>query len=247
MLPNAAGQTPTEMDLLPAYGVASFERGWVTPGWQTSRAGTPFAGVAVGFSGLVASAGNTPGRIDIANLVARFRTGLVARAPPAATASYVGLDATTQGNYGGAYGADGLDLAADASTAPAYAALAPVAAPARTWDAGSLGPQAPQRAAGAGRVAAAWYDATGFAIDLNLADGAAHRVSLYALDYDGQGRSERVDVLDAATGATLDSRTISGFAGGQYLSWRLSGHVLLRVANLGPGNAALSGIFFDKA
>jgi hypothetical protein len=30
-------------------------------------------------------------------------------------------------------------------------------------------------------------------------------------------------VIDAATGTVLDSRTVSGFQGGKYLSWNLSG------------------------
>ena len=33
----------------------------------------------------------------------------------------------------------------------------------------------------------------------------------------GGARAERIDVLDAATGAVLDTRTISNFSKGQYL------------------------------
>ena len=159
----------------------------------------------------------------------------------------MGADAATRGDWKGTYGADGVDIQADANTAPSYATVAPVAAPTWTWDAGPLGPQALQRATAAGRVAATWYDFSAFKFDLNLVDGKAHKVSLYALDYDGLGRSERIDVLDAAGGAVLDSRTISGFAGGQYLSWKLSGHVVLRVTNLAGTNAVVSGLFFDPA
>ena len=56
-------------------------------------------------------------------------------------------------------------------------------------------------------------------MDINLTDGQSHRVSIYALDWDLSGRSERVDVVDPSTGTVLDSRTIPSFTGGVYLSW----------------------------
>jgi len=40
-------------------------------------------------------------------------------------------------------------------------------------------------------------------------------VALYLLDWDGQGRSERVDVLDAATGQVYSSQVVSEFGSGQ--------------------------------
>src|SRR5207248_1594584 len=82
-------------------------------------------------------------------------------------------------------------------------------------------------------------------VDVNLTDGQSHRLALYALDWDRLGRSERVDVLDASSGAVLDTRTLSSFGGGQYLVWNLSGHVQLRLTNLAGQNAVLSGLFFD--
>jgi len=171
-----------------------------------------------------------------------------ALAPPAATATatYVSADVATQGNWKGVYGANGVDLNADANTIPAYASLAPINAASYTWDGNSTAVQSLQRA-GIGRVAATWYSFAGYTLDLNLTDANAHKVSLYALDYDRNNRSERIDVLDAATGTVLDTRSISGFAGGQYLSWKLSGHVLLRVTNTGPSNAVISGVFFDPS
>jgi hypothetical protein len=51
--------------------------------------------------------------------------------------------------------------------------------------------------------------------------------------------------LDAATGAILDTRTVSGFQGGEYLTWDLSGHVQLRITYLAGYNAVLSGLFFE--
>ena len=81
-------------------------------------------------------------------------------------------------------------------------------------------------------------------IDVNLADGNTHQVALYFLDWDYLGRAERVDVLDASSNAVLDTQTISGFQGGQYLVWNLKGHVTLKITLTGGLNAVVSGLFF---
>ena len=170
----------------------------------------------------------------------------VVAAPPPSPVAFLGTDTTTQGNWKGVYGADGADVIGDSMATPAYAALTPVGQSSWTWDGAPTATQAPQRA-GTGRVAATWYADSSYTMDLNLTDGAAHKVSLYALDYDRIGRSERIDILDPATGALLDSQNVSSFVGGQYLSWKLKGHVQIRVTNTGSRNAVLSGVYFDPA
>ena len=74
-----------------------------------------------------------------------------------------------------------------------------------------------------------------FNISLNLTAGQSHEVSLYAVDWDNRGRSERIDVLDAASGRSLNSETLSSFSGGEYLSWTLSGNVKLEIHAAGGG------------
>jgi len=71
-------------------------------------------------------------------------------------------------------------------------------------------------------------------------------MALYLLDWDRQNRVENVTVLDAATGAVLDSHTVSAFANGEYLIWQIRGQVVVRVTNE-PGslNAVVSGLFFS--
>ena len=81
--------------------------------------------------------------------------------------------------------------------------------------------------------------------DLNLTDGKVHEVSLYAADWDNKGRSEQVQIIDAATGTVLDTETLSSFTGGEYLSWNVSGNVVIKVTNLNPkANAVVNGLFF---
>jgi hypothetical protein len=42
----------------------------------------------------------------------------------------------------------------------------------------------------------------------------------------------------------LDTRTASSFHNGTYLTWNVSGHVILRFASLRGANAVVSGLFF---
>jgi hypothetical protein len=70
-------------------------------------------------------------------------------------------------------------------------------------------------------------------------------VALYSVDWDGWGRSYRVDVLDGGTGALLDTRTVEQFQNGRYLVWTVTGHVTFRVSNTGTPNAVVNGLFFD--
>ena len=80
--------------------------------------------------------------------------------------------------------------------------------------------------------------------NLNLTDGNVHEVTLYADDWDNKGRSEEIQVIDATTGKVLDTEAIGSFQGGKYLSWNLSGNVVIKVTNLGNANALVNGLFF---
>ena len=65
------------------------------------------------------------------------------------------------------------------------------------------------------RVAAVWYSATSFTVDVNLADGQTHDLELYFDDWDNKGRAEQVQISDAGTGTVLDTETISSFTIGR--------------------------------
>ena len=86
-----------------------------------------------------------------------------------------------------------------------------------------------------------------FTVNVNLTDGQTHQIALYFLDWDSAGRSEQVTALNAATGAVLDSRTVSSFSSGEYLVWDISGNVSFQINCLAGPNAVLSGMFFDSA
>ena len=181
----------------------------------------------------------TSGSIDAIQLSAPTATA------PTATASFLGVDTTTQGNWRGVYGRDGYVVVADASALPSYATVLPMNHRVWTWDAAPTSTRALQRAGGAGRIAATWYSRQGFAVEVNLSDGQPHQVALYAVDWDSGGRAERIDVVDVATGTVLDSQLGSVLAGGQYEVWRVRGRVRFDVVRLAGSNAVVGAVFLD--
>ena len=102
-----------------------------------------------------------------------------------------------------------------------------------------------QNPSGSGRIAAAWYSSTSFTINVNLTDGQAHDIALYAVDWDSHGRSEKIQITNASTGAVLDTETLSSFVNGIYEVWTISGDVKITISRLAGSNALLNGLFFD--
>jgi uncharacterized protein (DUF2141 family) len=174
-------------------------------------------------------------------------------AATAATASYIDTDGTTQGSWTGVYGADGYNVINDVANYPSYATVAARGNMNYTWSNPTSDPRALQNAGSTGRIAACWYSpnltaGSSYTVDVNLTDQNAHKVAVYMLNWDNCGRSQTVQVVDANSNAVLDSRTVSSFSGGQYLVWKLSGHVLIQVTNNVAGsNAVISGLFFSPA
>ena len=56
-----------------------------------------------------------------------------------------------------------------------------------------------------------------------------------------------MQISNAATGAVLDTETISSFSSGVYLEWAVSGNVLITITRQAGANAVLSGLFLDPA
>jgi hypothetical protein len=170
-------------------------------------------------------------------------------ASPTATvaATFTGVDTSTLGNWQGVYGRQGYLIPGDAQQPPATIQVTLSGQSGYIWAASSADSRALQKASTPGdRIAACWYTPTSFTIAVDLTDGQPHQMALYLLDWDRLGRVENVTVLDAATGAVLDTRSISAFANGEYLVWQVRGNVVVRVTNeAGSLNAVVSGLFFS--
>jgi hypothetical protein len=164
------------------------------------------------------------------------------------SAAFVRADTATHGYWKGVYGADGSLIANDSSHLPAYAALSAGAAALYTWSGSTADPRALLKYASASdRIASTYYNYPGFSLDLSLLDGQPHQVAFYVLDWDNGGRTQTITIVDASSGALLDSRSAAGFQGGQYFVWTIAGHVQVQFKQVSGQNAVVSGIFFDTS
>jgi RHS repeat-associated protein len=178
----------------------------------------------------------------------------VGGSPPQGTtsATFLKLDTTTQGNWKGKYGSEGYAVVNDSTNYPAYAQVSLTGHNVYTWAASTTDVRALQKATvgSTDRIAATVYSSTEFTFDLNLTDGQAHQVAFYCLDWDyNDVRAQKVEIIDAASGAVLDSRNMSAYRNGQYAVWNLRGYVKIKFTYTGPAglNAVASGVFFDKS
>lgn len=166
---------------------------------------------------------------------------------PAASVSFVNVDKTTKGGWKSVYGGDGYNTVGDVMNYPGYVQVNVSGSSSATWAASTTDVRALQKTSGSDRVAARWESSSSFTIDVNLTDGQTHRVAIYGLDWDGNNRSQRVDVIDWATNNLVDTRTISQFNGGQYLVWNIRGRVKIVVTKTGAKTAVISGLYFGSA
>jgi hypothetical protein len=164
-----------------------------------------------------------------------------------ASATFVKSDATTQGTWKGVYGADGAQVMGDSAALPGYVQITPAGKTDWTWEYSTADVRAPQRISANDRIASVWYQDGSFTVDLNFTDGQTHRTAMYFVDWDLSGRTQTVEVLDAGSGAVLNSQTLSGFGSGKYLVWDLKGAVRVRLTKVSGFNAVLNGLFFGPA
>jgi hypothetical protein len=168
--------------------------------------------------------------------------------PVASSAVYEGADSTTQGTWTGKYGADGQAIANGLANLPAYVSLAMTGDSTYTWTTSTSDPRALQAAGGSSlRIASTYYAVNNntFTFDANFIDGNTHKISLYLCDWDGQGRAEKISIVDAASQALLNAQSFSSFSGGVWVVWNVKGHVQIQVARTAGLNAIVNALFFD--
>ncbi len=144
---------------------------------------------------------------------------------------------------------DGYNVIGNASSYPSYATAIPSGQIYCTWAAQYDGPDALSRKRPRSHRPHRFLLVRRLPV---LRRRESHRwtntqVTLYALDWDSTTRAETVQVIDATSGTVLDTQSLSSFHNGTYLSWNISGHVVLRFTNIGGPNAVISGLFFGGA
>jgi hypothetical protein len=165
--------------------------------------------------------------------------------PSQAFVRFIEADAQTRGNWKSKYGRDGFHVIHNAVNYPGYVQVAPSGQSNWTWSSATTDTRALEKVDHpTDRIAAAWYSATSFSVALDFPTTATNRLALYFLDWDNLGRAMRVDVIDAISGATLDTRNLSNFGNGTYLVWDIRGRVRITLTRTAGVNALVNGLFF---
>ena len=223
--------------------VAFFANGSPIGTDSTAPYGVTLSNVAAGSYTLTAVATDNAGATTTSSVVPI--QVVTSPSPPSGgtTARFIARDTTTQGTWKGVYGRDGYLVVGDATSLPSGVAVTPAGQQTWNWAGATSDVRGLQHAAVTGRLAATWYGQT-YTVDV-AAGSTPRRIALYVVDWDTVTRSQRVDVIDAATGNVLDTKTVSGFSNGEYWIWEVSGNIRLRFTVLTGANAVVSGLFFD--
>jgi hypothetical protein len=231
LLAAGCGQTSANHSSTTANANSSAGSGSASSSSGSSSSGS--SGSSTGSSGAGSSGGSSSGS-----------AGSSSGAPVLSgnDAQFVKDDTTTQGNWPSGYGADGYSLAGSAQSLPSYATFNQSNASVYTWATNASDARAVP-VPGAGKIAASWYGGS-FSLNTNFSDGNTHLVALYAMDYDGRGRAETIQIVDPMTSKVLDSQVLSNFSNGVYLLWYVSGQVKINITFTAGPNAVISGIFF---
>ncbi len=167
-----------------------------------------------------------------------------AQSPSGSAACFQTIDTVTEGNWRSVYGQYGYTVIGDSSGGSGT--VNPSGDRTGIWAQSTSDPRALERASRGGRVAAMWYQPKDVLVDVAFPDHNVRQVAVYFLDWNLKGRSESVELLDASTGAVLDTRTISNFTNGTYLVWNVSGNFHLQIKRVSGVNAVVSGVFFSN-
>ncbi|MDW7760143.1 MAG: alpha-L-rhamnosidase C-terminal domain-containing protein [Acidobacteriota bacterium] len=178
-------------------------------------------------------------------------------------AKLIGLDSTTQGNWGGVYGKDGHILCnyhgtgMDVRNLPSYVSFVTEGKTRHAqWSDKTYDPRAPApdpsnefpRKVGCyhtGDPIATYQTMT---VDIGLTHEREFQVALYFIDWDGAGRRSAVEAFDYQTKKLVSPlAVVSHYQNGVYLVYSYTKSLRLRINQIRGPNAVLSGIFFDSS
>jgi uncharacterized protein (TIGR03790 family) len=159
-----------------------------------------------------------------------------------ASATYLGVDTTTSGNWIGQYGSEGYIIPNSSTNLPNYVQLRVTA---DITDKTCSDSRCLETADRLSRTWNSWQAST-FTIDINISDGKTHKISLYAYDSFHSGDIQNFTIKAADSSAILSSQDLSSFFNGVYQIWEISGHVTIVMRGTTPPiPAIINGLFFD--
>ena len=159
-----------------------------------------------------------------------------------ASATYLGVDTTTSGDWIGHYGSEGHIIPGASTNLPNYVQLRVTAGVANDACSDSRCLETPDRLS---RTRNSWQAST-FTIDVNLSDGKTHDISLYSYNFLQTENVQNFTIKAEDSSAILSSQDLSSFFNGVYQTWEISGHVTIVVRGTTlPTPAIVNGLFFD--
>ncbi len=159
--------------------------------------------------------------------------------------AFVGTDDTSAGAWRTGHGSQGAFIVGQYTGLPDYARLQMSGATGVVRQLRSADKRALERLGDTGGIQAYYATPDVMTLDVNFVDGRTHNVGFHMADYERAGRVQKIEVINADSGQVADTRLVGDFADGKYLTWRLSGHVAIRITRVAGPSAVLSGIFFD--
>jgi hypothetical protein len=165
------------------------------------------------------------------------------------TARYERRDSKTAGAWKGKYGARAAWIPNVSAMESQAGYQLEVDGAAYAWDRGTSDQRALE-SPGTGvtaRQATCWFGNEAVSCVLTPPDAKPYRVTLYVLDYDRNGRANRIELSDEANVLASCETTEQENALGTYLSWSVTGPVRVKLTKKAGFNATFSGVFIDPA
>ena len=167
---------------------------------------------------------------------------------------FLGFDTSTQGNWVGAYGAEGQIIAYDTAQRfgswAGYQRVGQSGLSASKWADPSTDVRSLQKSGDpAERIGAEFYNGgyRDVGLSFNITDGKAHRLAIYFWKRWGTpGAKYRLEIVDV-NGNVVDKQLVTEMENGVYAVWRVKGRFTLWITDLVSerGEITFSGIFLD--
>ena len=84
-------------------------------------------------------------------------------------------------------------------------------------------------------------------MDVDLTGNLTHDLTLYFLDWSNSSHIEPVQISNATTGAVLSTEAVSSFNSGVYLTWAVSGNIVITITTVSGPSAVLNGLFLNPS
>ena len=165
------------------------------------------------------------------------------------TARYEGRDSKTAGAWKVKYGTRAAWIPNVSGMEAQAGYRLEVDGAAFAWESGTSDPRALE-SPGTGvtaRKATCWFGDEAVSCVLTPPDAQPYRVSLYVLDYDRNGRANRIELTDEARVLATCETSKQENGQGTYLSWTVTGPVRVKLTKKAGFNATLSGVMIDPA